>query len=142
VQDESPFKGTKRFGMCYVNSQGLSKYGTVLEITSHLVQPDGRLSVLNKGKQRFRLQSVKQEKPVLLCEVEMLEDTCDEETLKESAAKARDLFTNVVRMNARYRKIEVAEEHLVCPHAYSDACWPCVIVLFCSRCCKINDRSL
>lgn len=116
VQEDSPFKGTKRFGMCFVSNQGLSKYGTVLEITKHVVQEDGRLLILTKGKERFRLQNISQEKPVLLCDVEMLQDSCDEESLQESATKAKELFTNLVKMNSRYRKIEASEEHLVCSH--------------------------
>lgn len=113
VQEDSPFKGTKRFGMCFVCNQGLSKYGTLLEITKHSVQQDGRLLILNKGMKRFRLEKVKQEKPVLLCDVTILEDDCDEESLKESAEKAKELFTNVVKLNARHRKVAVNEEHSV-----------------------------
>ena len=116
VQDDSPFKGTKRFGMCYLNNQGLSKYGTVLEITTHVVQPDGRLMILTKGKERFRLENILQEKPVVHCEVEMLQDSCEEEPLKESAEKAKELFKTLLEVNARYRKLAVAEEHLVCSH--------------------------
>ena len=116
VQEESPFKGTKRFGLCFICKQGLSKYGTLLEITKHSVQKNGTLLILNKGLKRFRLEKIKQEKPVLVCDVTMLEDDCDEESLKESAEKAKELFTNVVKLNARHRKVAVNEEHSVCAH--------------------------
>jgi Lon protease-like protein len=122
VQQESPFKGSKKFGMCYVSSQGLSAYGTVLEITQHQVLPDGRLLVLTKGLDRFKVHDIKQEKPVLLCEVEMLEDDANEEELAEAAEKAKELFRNVLRLNARYKKIELKDEHLVRTCAYSCLC--------------------
>ena len=103
--------------MCFLNSQGLAQYGTILEITTHAVQPDGRLMILTKGKERFKLESIAQEKPVVLCEVEMLQDTAEEEPLQESADKAKELFRSLLQVNARYRKVAAAEEHLVCSHS-------------------------
>lgn len=102
--------------MCFLNTQGLAQYGTVLEITTHVVQPDGRLMILTKGKERFRLDNIAQEKPVVLCEVEMLHDSGEEEPLQESADKAKELFRNLLQVNARYRKIAISDEHLVCSH--------------------------
>ncbi len=40
--------------------------------------PDGRLFVTNKGKERFRVINIVKEKPVLVCEVEVLPE--EEET--------------------------------------------------------------
>jgi hypothetical protein len=72
VQEDSPFRGTKRFGMCFVSNDGLAALGTVLEIVKHAVFEDGRMLVLCKGRERFCLQKIIAEKPVLRCTVKVL----------------------------------------------------------------------
>jgi ATP-dependent Lon protease len=115
VQQDSPFRGTKRFGMCYASSQGLSAYGTVLEIVNHSVQPDGRILILCRGLDRFILKSIVKEKPVLLCNVELVRDDEDEAALADVADKARALFTQLLRMNAEHKKVPVDDALLVRP---------------------------
>jgi hypothetical protein len=113
VQDESPFKGSKRFGMCFATAEGLATYGTVLEIVKHTVLPDGRLLVLTKGRDRFKIEKIVQEKPVLLCDVNMIDDSEDEEALRPSAEKAKELFRNLLQLNAKYKKLTLDEATLV-----------------------------
>lgn len=113
VQEDSQFKGTKRFGLCLLTQEGLSTHGTVLEVLHHKVFPDARLLTVSKGRERFRLVKIVQERPVLLCEVEYLEDTADEEALRSSAEELKSLFRDVLKLNARYKDMPVDEEFLV-----------------------------
>lgn len=99
--------------MCLLTADGLSTYGTVLEIIHHKVLPDARLLTVSKGRERFRLVKIVQERPVLLCEVEYLEDEVDEEALKPAADELKSLFRDVLKLNARYKNMPVDEEFLV-----------------------------
>lgn len=74
IQQDSPFLGTRRFGMCFTSQGGMAKVGTLLEVQQHLPLEDGRMLITNKGIERFQILRVVQEKPVLLCEVEILKD--------------------------------------------------------------------
>ena len=57
VSKESPWCGTKRFGMCYVDQEGrMASIGSTLEIMEFANVPDGRLFITNKGKERFRVR--------------------------------------------------------------------------------------
>lgn len=113
VQDDSPFKGTKRFGMCYTDRDGLSKHGTVLEIVEHKLLEDGRILILTKGRERFMVHDIKQERPVLLCSVQLIHDEEeDDEALRDLAAEVRDLFRRTLELNGRYKKIEIDEKTL------------------------------
>lgn len=79
VQQESPFAGSRRFGMCYVDERGrLSAIGTTLEIQDFVLEPGGRMYVTNKGVERFKVTKVVAEKPVLICDVEVLPEDEDE----------------------------------------------------------------
>jgi hypothetical protein len=119
ANEESPYCGTRKFGMCYVNQEGglagegpcffalpsrafcmyyffffffffffsclalatcmltfctpfhffETAIGTTLEITEHERVKDGRMLINNTGVERFKIVSVKQETPVLICEV-------------------------------------------------------------------------
>lgn len=109
--------GTKRFGLCLLTPDGLSMYGTVLEILHHKVFPDARLLTVSKGRERFRLVKILQERPVLVCDVEYLEDEADEEALTPSADELKSLFRDVLKLNARYKNMPVDEEFLVCSPA-------------------------
>eukprot|EP00892_Ulva_mutabilis_P007155 jgi/Ulvmu1/4811/UM020_0096.1 len=115
VQEDSPFKGTKRFGLCLLTPDGLSTYGTVLEILHHKVFPDARLLTVSKGRERFRLVKIVQERPVLLCDVEYLEDDANEDDLSPSAEELKSLFRDVLKLNARYKNMPVDEEFLAPP---------------------------
>lgn len=74
VQEESPFAGSKRFGMCYVSERGMCAVGTTLEIQNHVINSDGRMYITNKGVEKFVVKKVVKETPVLICEVEVLQD--------------------------------------------------------------------
>ena len=57
VSKESPWCGTKRFGMCYVDQEGrMASIDSTLEIMEFANVPDGRLFITNKGKERFRVR--------------------------------------------------------------------------------------
>jgi Lon protease-like protein len=46
VQEDSPFAGSKRFGMAYVDESGrLSAVGTTLQVQDFIRQSDGRMCV-------------------------------------------------------------------------------------------------
>jgi ATP-dependent Lon protease len=49
VQKDSPFVGTRKFGMCFVTRDGrMASIGTTLEIQQHVTESDGRLYVTQK----------------------------------------------------------------------------------------------
>lgn len=50
VNHQSPFCGSRTFGMCWATSQGLTSIGTTLHIDNHKLQPDGRMLVTTKGE--------------------------------------------------------------------------------------------
>ena len=67
--------------MCFVSEQGLAAIGTMLHIDTHERLDDGQMLIENTGKERFQILRVVEERPVLICEVEMLqedEDASDE----------------------------------------------------------------
>ena len=49
VQEDSPFRGTKQFGMCWVTERGMAAVGTTLHIQQHARFPDGRMQIDSKG---------------------------------------------------------------------------------------------
>ena len=51
---------------------GLCAYGTVLEIVQHQVFGDGRLVVMCQGRERYRIEDIVEEKPVLRARVSFL----------------------------------------------------------------------
>jgi hypothetical protein len=49
VQKESPFAGTRSFGMCYISNRGqLASIGTTLTIQEFVREDDGRMYVIQK----------------------------------------------------------------------------------------------
>jgi len=117
VQKDSPFCGTKKFGMCFVDNEGrLASIGTTLEIVDFAhVKQDGRLFVTNKGRERFQIKSVIKEKPVLLCEVEVLPE--DEEIdqspeARELAKEVSDLLRATIKLNVKMNNISASEDAL------------------------------
>lgn len=121
VQKESPFCGTKRFGMCFLDSGRMASVGTTLEVQEYLHQPDGRIYITNKGIERFRVVRVVKELPVLICEVEVLEEVEeDKEAAKESqelADEVVDMFRNTLRLHSKVTKKagSISEETLEPP---------------------------
>jgi len=51
--------------------------GTTLKIEAHTFEPDGKILLVNKGIERFRVTKVVKERPVLICEVEVMQDDDD-----------------------------------------------------------------
>ena len=51
INHESPFCGSKRFGISHMNSEGgVSHVGTLLKIEGHRQLPDGQITTFNRGK--------------------------------------------------------------------------------------------
>jgi len=122
VSDDKPWKGTRRFGMAYYDQQagGLASIGTVLEIREHSTMEDGRMLIENVGRERFKIKDVVEEKPILVCEVEYLEDE-EPETASyvEEAGVLRDevaqLFRDVVKLSTKLKDIPDADPELLEP---------------------------
>jgi Lon protease-like protein len=120
VSDDKPWKGTRRFGMAYYDQQagGLASVGTVLEIREHSTMEDGRMLIENVGKERFKIKDVVEEKPILVCEVEYLEDE-DSETQESEMSDLRDevaqLFRDVVKLSTKLKDISDADPELLEP---------------------------
>ena len=50
INQESPFRGSKRFGISHMNSEGgVSHVGTLLKIEGHRQLPDGQITTFNRG---------------------------------------------------------------------------------------------
>eukprot|EP00963_Diacronema_lutheri_P009578 scaffold867_cov317-Pavlova_lutheri.AAC.43 len=96
VDQKSAFLGTRRFGLVFVTDQGqLAEYGSTLEIEQHRQIDGGRMLVVQRGVERFKITEVVQEKPYLICKVETVddEDEIDEQVVeiaKDTAQKFRD----------------------------------------------------
>lgn len=121
VQKESPFVGSKRFGMCYVEGRSddsgvsrMASIGTTLEIVDFAhVQQDGRLFITNKGRERFRIISVVRERPIMIAEVEELpEDAADSEEVGALAKEVADLLRSTIRLNVKLNNIQASEDQL------------------------------
>lgn len=121
VQTDSPFCGTRQFGMCYFQKDKLSGIGTTLHIDEYVHLPDGRMVVTTKGTERFKITSVIKEKPVLVCEVEVLpEDNDTSEQAKTLASEVADLFRETLRLHMKVQGREVAGEELQEPEGLAD----------------------
>jgi Lon protease-like protein len=99
VQTESPYCGTRTFGLCYCAQDGrMAAVGTELKIEQHLHEQDGRIYVTSKGTERFRVTRVVKERPVLICEVETLPEDSDGSADKNDpaiSARAKELAAEV-----------------------------------------------
>ena len=50
INHESPFCGSKRFGISHVSSEGgVCQVGTLLKIEGHKRLPDGQITTFNRG---------------------------------------------------------------------------------------------
>lgn len=116
ANESSPFLGSRKFGMCFVNSEGgLAATGTMLEIVHHDKLDDGRMLINSVGRQRFRITNVVQEAPIVICEVELLdEDGIEEDTpaLRALAGEVVQAFKDVIRLNFKARKLTPTKEAL------------------------------
>lgn len=102
INHESPFCGSKRFGISHVNSEGgVSQVGTLLKIEGHRILPDGQITTFNRGNkvalmpqlgvdqdnctcmlvvtgvERYKIMKVVQKHPILIAEVEMMPEEDD-----------------------------------------------------------------
>ena len=113
VNPDSPFCGTREFGMCLVDQNGgLSAIGTLLRIKAHERMPDGQIQIENLGMERFRILEVKQERPVLICDVEFMEsgeEDDDDAGLQELREQVADLSRNTLRLSYKMGKVEASE---------------------------------
>lgn len=105
IQQDSPFLGTRRFGMCFTSQEGMAKVGTLLEIQQHLPLEDGRMLITSKGVERFQILRIVQERPVLVCEVEILKDQPgeDEKLVLELADEVADLFRSALQLSYKLK---------------------------------------
>ncbi|CAL8464824.1 g4359 [Coccomyxa elongata] len=112
IQDDSPFAGTRRFGMCWSDSKGaIAAIGTTLQIESHVRMDDGRLGIENKGIERFKVLRICEERPVLICEVEVLEEDDDSHPEVVTVAdEVRELFRTLIRLHVKKGTIKVGDE--------------------------------
>eukprot|EP00198_Chlamydomonas_reinhardtii_P005630 XP_001694966.1 predicted protein [Chlamydomonas reinhardtii] len=85
VQADSPFCGSRKFGMCYVDGRAdpsgasrMASIGTVLEVVDFAHVQDGRIFLTTKGRERFRVRSIVRERPIMIAEVEELEEDADD----------------------------------------------------------------
>ncbi|KAI8110970.1 hypothetical protein M9434_004544 [Picochlorum sp. BPE23] len=115
VSPDKPWRGTRRFGMAYYDQQagGLASIGTVLEIEAHSTMEDGRMLIENVGKQRFKIVDVVEEKPVLVCRVEYLDDEEDiGDDVTALGREVADLFKDVVKLSTKIKDADVDEDVL------------------------------
>lgn len=93
------------------NAKGLAAIGTVLEIQKHSLIEDGRLIVDNIGKERFKIIDVVEERPVLVCEIEYLqEDDVHDNKAVALSKEVAQLFKDVVKLSAKLKDAEIEEE--------------------------------
>lgn len=114
VQKESPWRGTKVFGLCFVDDKSrLASVGTSLQIMEHVQAEDGRLYITNKGIERFRIVEVVKERPVLICEVEVLDEDDDvSDEVKSLSEEVASLFRETLRMSVKMQQVQVKPEQL------------------------------
>lgn len=115
VSPDKPWKGTRRFGMAYYDQKagGLASVGTVLEIQDHSMLEDGRMLIENVGKERFKILNVVEEKPVLVCRVEYLEEDDDTaDSIVSLGSEVGQLFKDVVKLSTKLKEVDVEQEIL------------------------------
>jgi ATP-dependent Lon protease len=112
VQQESPYAGTREFGMCYASNDGkMAAVGTRLRIEQHLHEADGRIYITSRGTERFRVTRVVKERPVLICEVETIAEDGDgaadrdapgvSQRAKDLAAEVAETLRNTLRLHLK-----------------------------------------
>ncbi|GLC41480.1 hypothetical protein PLESTB_001007100 [Pleodorina starrii] len=120
VQTESPFCGSRRFGMCYVDGRPdpsgasrMASVGTVLEVVDFAHVQDGRIFITTKGRERFRVLSIVKERPIMIAEVEELEeDEAEGEEVVVLAKEVADLLRSTIRLNVKLNNLEASEDQL------------------------------
>lgn len=64
--------------MCFVNTDGMKKVGTLLRIQDHRCQENGQMVVFSKGVERFKVLQEIRKCPFMVCQVEMMPDIDDD----------------------------------------------------------------
>lgn len=108
INYESPFCGTRQFGLCWVSNDGsMAKIGTTLHIKEFSRFADGRMSVNNQGIERFKVLRIKEQRPVMIAEVEVLpEDEPDESEVEGLAAEVVQLFSGLLTLNIKMGRVK------------------------------------
>lgn len=84
------------------SAEDLYKVGTVAHILKMITLPDGNVTIIVQGRQRFEIKSILHEDPYLTAEVEAIEDSFNAGTKKESKAllqSLRDGAHKIMRLN-------------------------------------------
>jgi len=117
VNTESPFAGTREFGMCYVDQNGgMAGVGTLLRIEKFQKEEGGQMQVVCKGLQKFRINNINQERPVLICDVDFVEREDDSDSyLKELRNEVVELCRSTLDLSYRMGKINATESQLKLP---------------------------
>ena len=76
VQTDSPFLGTARFGLCFVDTETseMSATGCVMSVRQFDAGKDGRTLVLCRGECRMLVEQVHAERPVLVCRARLFDE--------------------------------------------------------------------
>ena len=75
VNPDAAWHGTRTFGMCAVSGQGqMAAVGCTCYIDKHKSWKDGQILIECTGKERFVVTELVQERPIVLCKVDTLED--------------------------------------------------------------------
>lgn len=83
-------------------AEDLYKVGTVAHILKMITLPDGNVTIIVQGRQRFEIKSFVQEDPYITAKVEAIEDSFAQATKKESKAllqSLRDGAHRIMRLN-------------------------------------------
>jgi len=110
VQKDSPFEGTREFGMCFVGRNGMENVGTMLRIEKHERRENGQMVVVNKGVERFKVLQELRKQPYMVCQVEMLPDIPDDvpsTEMQELSEEVSETFRNVVRLSRKVNQREL-----------------------------------
>jgi len=83
-------------------AEDLYKIGTVAHILKMITLPDGNVTIIVQGRQRFEIKSILHEDPYLTAEVQAIDDSFTAGTKKESKAllqSLRDGAHKIMRLN-------------------------------------------
>ncbi len=89
-------EGEEEFGIVWMSEDGLKEVGCTVAIAELLEQTeDGRMNILTRGSEPFRLLRRIEDKPYPAGDVELLDDT-EDETAPERGAQARERYAELV----------------------------------------------
>mmetsp|Transcript_7770 Transcript_7770/g.14666 ORF Transcript_7770/g.14666 Transcript_7770/m.14666 type:complete len:326 (+) Transcript_7770:194-1171(+) len=118
VQEQSPYLGSRRYGLVYADASGkLAEVGCLMEIEKQKALADGSMLVVMRGVDRFRLVRLLRKEPVLEWEVAAVRDEDhnlppDQEEaapVRQLADEVRALFCSTLEMG---RQLQGPAAHL------------------------------